>query len=91
MILSTQGISDFRTDEDYSTFIKSWVVHNVTNPTKSDLHAIFGPSDPNIERYMSYIINAVTFQSVCKLGNQINYIEDIPYFKLINVDERFKE
>lgn len=91
MILSTQGISDFRTDEDYSTFIKSWVVHNVTNPTKSDLQAIFGPSDPNIERYMSYIINAVTFQSICKLGNQINYIEDIPYFKLINVDERFKE
>ena len=91
MILSTQGISDFRTDEDYSTFIKSWVVHNVTNPTKSDLHAIFGPSDPNIERYMSYIINAVTFQSICKLGNQVNYIEDIPYFKLINVDERFKE
>lgn len=91
MILSTQGISDFRTDEDYSTFIKSWVVHNVTNPTKSDLHAIFGPSDPNIERYMSYIINAVTFQSICKLGNQINYIEDTPYFKLIKTDERFKQ
>ena len=91
MILSTQGISDFRTDEDYSSFIKSWVVHNVTNPTKADLAAIFGASDPNIERYMSYITNAVTFQSISKLGNQINYIEDIPYFKLINIDQRFKE
>lgn len=91
MILSTQGISDFRTDEDYSSFIKSWVVHNVTNPTKADLYAIFGASDPNIERYMSYITNAITFQSICKLGNQINYIEDTPYFKLINIDERFKK
>lgn len=91
MILSTQGISDFRTDEDYSSFIKSWVVHNVTNPTKADMSAIFGASDPNIERYMSYITNAVTFQSITKLGNQINYIEDMPYFKLVNIDQRFKE
>ncbi len=91
MILSTQGMSDFRTDEDYSSFIKSWVIHNVTNPTKTDLYAIFGASDPNIERYMSYITNAVTFQSICKLGNQINYIDDIPYFKLISIDERFKK
>lgn len=90
MILSTQGMSDFKTDEDYSTFIKSWVVHNVTNPTKSDLASIFGASDPNLERYMSYITNAVTFQSICKLGNQVNYIEDVPYFKLIENDERFK-
>lgn len=89
MILSTQGISDFRTDEDYSSFIKSWVVHNVTNPTKADLSAIFGASDPNIERYMSFITTAVTFQSICKLGNQINYIEDTPYFRLIDVDKRF--
>lgn len=89
MILSTQGMSDFRTDEDYSSFIKSWVVHNVTNPTKADLASIFGASDPNIERYMSYITNAVTFQSICKLGNQVNYIEDVPYFKLIESDERF--
>lgn len=89
MILSTQGISDFRTDEDYSSFIKSWVVHNVTNPTKSDLSAIFGASDPNIERYMSFLTTAVTFQSICKLGNQINYIEDTPYFRLIDVDKRF--
>ena len=90
MILSTQGMSDFKTDEDYSTFIKSWVVHNVTNPTKSDLASIFGASDPNLERYMSYITNAVTFQSICKLGNQVNYIEDVPYFKLIESDERFR-
>lgn len=89
MILSTQGISDFRTDEDYSSFIKSWVVHNVTNPTKSDLSAIFGASDPNIERYMSFLTTAVTFQSICKLGNQINYIEDTPYFRLIDIDKRF--
>lgn len=91
MILSTQGISDFRSDEDYSNFIKSWVVHNVTNPSKTDLSAIFGASDPNIERYMSYITNAVTFQSISKLGNQINYIEDMPYFKLIDIDPRFKK
>lgn len=90
MILSTQGMSDFKTDEDYSTFIKSWVVHNVTNPTKSDLASIFGASDPNLERYMSYITNAVTFQSICKLGNQVNYIEDVPYFKLVESDERFR-
>ena len=68
MILSTQNLSDFKADEDYSSFIKSWSVHNVGIITKSDMYSIFGATDPNIDAYMTFISKAQIFNSICKIG-----------------------
>jgi DNA phosphorothioation-dependent restriction protein DptH len=90
MILSTQNLSDFKSDEDYSAFIKSWVVHNVNNPTRSEMAAIFGNSDPNLEQHIKFINKAKVFESICKIGNFVTQMKDLPYFELIKVDNRFK-
>ncbi len=90
MILSTQNISDFRTNkEDYSQFVLSWVIHHVNSISKSEIASIFGASDPNGEQYMDYINKAKIFESICKIGQRVCGIRDIPYFELIREDERF--
>lgn len=91
MILSTQNLSDFKADENYSTFIKSWIVHNVNNPTRSELAAIFGNTDPNLDNYLNYINKAVVFDSICKIGNFVVQMQDTPYFRLVKEDPRFDE
>ena len=84
MILSTQNLNDFRsTNENYSQFILSWVIHHVNSISKTEIMNIFGATDPNIERYMDRINNAGLFESVCKIGNSINAMRDLPYFELI--------
>lgn len=90
MILSTQNLSDFKADEDYSSFIKSWIVHNVGSVTKSDMYSIFGSTDPNIDSYMTFISKAKIFNSICKIGTFApTQMIDLPYFKLVEEDERF--
>ena len=91
MILSTQNLSDFKADEDYSSFIKSWVIHNVGTVKTSDMNSIFGP-DPDNDRYQKFISQAKKFESICKIGTQSPvFMKDLPYYKLIEEDERFKE
>lgn len=90
MILSTQNLSDFKADEDYSSFIKSWVVHNVGTVKTSDMNSIFGP-DPQNDKYQKFISQANKFESVCKIGTfSPVFMRDVPYYKLIEEDERFK-
>ena len=90
MILSTQNISDFRTSrEDYSQFILSWVIHHVNSISKAEISSIFGASDSNSDRYMDFINKAKIFESICKIGQRVNGIRDIPYFELVQQDERF--
>lgn len=92
MILSTQNVSDFKTSkEDYSQFILSWVIHHVNSISKAEIANIFGASDPNGERYMDFINKAKLFESVCKIGSRVNGIRDLPFFELIETDERFKK
>ena len=92
MILSTQNISDFHSaKEDYSQFILSWVIHHVNSITKSDMSSIFGASDPYMERYMDFINRAGLFESVCKIGNVVEGIRDLPFFELVKNDERFNK
>ena len=91
MILSTQNVSDFRTSkEDYSQFILSWVIHHVNSISKSEIASIFGASDPYGERYMDFINKAKIFESVCKIGSRVEGIRDLPFFELVEQDERFK-
>ena len=91
MILSTQNVSDFKTSkEDYSQFILSWVIHHVNSISKAEIANIFGASDPNGERYMDFINKAKLFESVCKIGSRVEGIRDLPFFELIQTDNRFK-
>ena len=91
MILSTQNVSDFRTQqEDYTQFILSWVIHHVNNVSKAEISSIFGASDPNGERYRDFINRAQKLESVCKIGNRVEGIRDLPFFELVKQDERFK-
>lgn len=90
MILSTQNISDFKTaKEDYSQFILSWVIHHVNSISRQDLTTIFGATDTHLNQYMDFISNAQKFESVCKIGHQVNGVRDLPYFQLIQTDDRF--
>lgn len=91
MILSTQNVSDFKTSkEDYSQFILSWVIHHVNSISKAEIANIFGVSDPNGDRYMDFINKAKLFESVCKIGSRVDGIRDLPFFELVETDERFK-
>ena len=91
MILSTQNISDFKSSqEDYSSFILSWVIHHVNTISKAELASIFGPNDPHSNDYMTYINNAKIFESICKLGSCVEGIRDLPFFELIQQDGRFQ-
>ncbi len=90
MILSTQNLSDFKADEDYSSFIKSWVIHNVGTVKNADMNSIFG-LDPDNDRYQKFISQANKFESICKIGTfSPVFMRDMPYYKLIEEDERFK-
>ena len=91
MILSTQNISDFKTSqEDYSQFILSWAIHHVNTISKAEIASIFGASDSNGDRYMDFINKAKIFESVCKIGSRVDGIRDLPFFELIEQDNRFK-
>jgi DNA phosphorothioation-dependent restriction protein DptH len=90
MILSTQNLSDFKSAKmDYSSFIGSWIIHYVNNISRAEIANIFGAADSNYQGYMDFITNAKKFESICKLGNTIVGIRDLPYFELIQSDERF--
>ena len=83
MILSTQNLGDFRSsNEDYSQFILSWVIHHVNSISKAEIASIFGATDPNCERYMDRINDAGLFESVCKIGGNVNAMRDLPFFEL---------
>lgn len=91
MILSTQNISDFHSSkEDYSLFILSWVIHHVNSISKSEITSIFGASAPYLDRYMDFINRAGLFESICKIGNRVDGVRDLPFFELIKNDDRFE-
>ena len=59
MILSTQNISDFKSSqEDYSSFILSWVIHHVNTLSKTELASVFGPND-GANSMMAQTINSL--------------------------------
>lgn len=91
MILATQNISDFKTkNNDYTTYMASWLLHQQTPITKQELVGVFGATDKNIQYYMDYLNNAKQFESIAKIGvNNISPMLDYPYFKLIKEDKRF--
>ena len=90
MILSTQNMNDFKSkNQDYTSFILSWVIHHVNNPKTADISNIFGSTDPNLKKYESIINLAGKFESICKIGQEINKLKDLPYYLLSEKDPRF--
>lgn len=90
MILASQYVSDFRTQkEDYSQSILSWMIHHVNSISRAEISSIFGASDINADRYMDFINRAKKFESVCKIGSRVDGIRDLPYFELVQMDNRF--
>ena len=91
MILATQYVSDFKTQkEDYSQSILSWMIHHVNSISKPEIASIFGTSDSNGEKYRDFISKAKLFESICKIGSRVDGIRDLPFFELLQNDERFK-
>ena len=91
MLLSTQNADDFKSQKnDYTSFILSWAIHHVNSISKGEISNIFGSNNPNAEKYMNFISNAKIFESLCKIGNSVHAIEDLPFFRLIKEDSRFQ-
>lgn len=86
-ILSTQFLDHFVTGEDnYSKYILTWIVHNVSDLKKSDIEYVFKTKSNSSDTSDIYqrIKSFDRFQSVVKVGNdQVHYIKDKPFFELI--------
>lgn len=91
MILATQNMSDFKTkNNDYTSYMASWLLHHQTPISKQELVGVFGATDKRIQNYMDYLNNAQQFESIAKIGvDKISAMKDYPYFKLIHEDKRF--
>lgn len=91
MILSTQNIGDFKSsNEDYSSYILSWAIHQVNKIKSSEMESIFGSADPHVDKYIECVNRAKMFHCVCKVGHEVYSLRDLPYFELIEQDARFK-
>ncbi|KJG02104.1 DNA phosphorothioation-dependent restriction protein DptH [Photobacterium angustum] len=58
MILSTQDITHFQTGEnDYSSYVLTWVIHRVAKIRPQELKAMFGVNDKNEQERLMETIN----------------------------------
>ncbi|WP_217513620.1 DNA phosphorothioation-dependent restriction protein DptH [Vibrio metschnikovii] len=58
MILSTQDITHFQTGEnDYSSYVLTWVIHRVAKIRPQELKAMFGVNDKNEQEKLMETIN----------------------------------
>lgn len=85
-ILSTQFLDHFTTGEDnYSRYIFSWVVHNVSDMKRSDVEYIFKvkSGSPEASELYDAIKTSDRFQSTVKIGNAAPCrIRDKAFFEL---------
>ncbi len=85
VILSTQLLKHFsETDDDYSGYILTWVVHNVPDLRKKDLEYLFNivRLDEDPDKFMSEIKKLECFHSIVKIGNHdFEAIRDKTFFE----------
>ena len=86
-ILSTQCLDHFTTGEDdYSRYILSWVVHNVSDLKRSDVEYIFRTNSNSADTEALYkaIKHNDRFHSIVKIGNDTPvHIRDKAFFELL--------
>jgi len=87
-ILSTQFLKHFGSgDDDYSAYILSWIVHNVSDLKNSDIDFVFKTESksPENNRLFSAIKSLTKHHSIIKIGNSKPiYLKDKPFYELYN-------
>ncbi|UTW49822.1 DNA phosphorothioation-dependent restriction protein DptH [Bacterioplanoides sp. SCSIO 12839] len=84
-ILSTQELTHFKTgDNDYSTLILSWVIHQVANIKPQEIKAIFNTQKKDDEEYfMGQIRKLEKHHSLCVDGKKkVAKIKDLAFWEL---------
>lgn len=84
-ILSTQELTHFKTgDNDYSTLILSWVIHQVANIKSQEIKAIFNTQKKDDEEYfMGQIRKLEKHHSLCVDGKKkVAKIKDLAFWEL---------
>ena len=89
IILSTQEITHFKTsDNDYSSSIRSWVVHEVPNISNKDIKALFNKDDKaEQDQLMKVIRELKKHHSLFVIGGtSITKIKDKAFWELLKDD-----
>ena len=86
VILSTQSLTHFiGGEDDYSRYVLSWVVHNVSDLKQKDVEYVFKlqPKSPDILQQYSAIKKLGKHESVVKLANDPpTAIRDLAFWQL---------
>ena len=85
-ILSTQELDHFRTDDnDFSSYINTWVIHKVSKLKRQDIQAIFNTSGKSEEeRIMGQILELEKHRSIYVGGkDKPKKIQDLAFWELI--------
>lgn len=89
-ILSTQALDHFATGEDdYSRYVMTWVVHNVSDLKRSDVEYVFrtGSGSAETEALYAEIKRCDRFHSIVKIGNASPvHVRDKAFFELLKED-----
>ncbi len=86
-ILSTQFLDHFSTSEnEYSDYIETWVVHKVAKLSGKEVRTLFGAKNKSEEEeYIQKIKDLEKHYSLIKAGNdQIRYVKDWAFWQLQN-------
>ncbi|MFT6908657.1 MAG: DNA phosphorothioation-dependent restriction protein DptH [Oleiphilaceae bacterium] len=86
IILSTQEITHFRTTEnDYSSSIRSWVIHEVPNISNKDIKALFNKDDKAEQDLLMKTIRSLDKHHSLYVvgGNDIARIKDKAFWELL--------
>ena len=87
IILSTQTLNDFKAaSNDYAEYILSWLIHNVNKISVNDICNTLSVEKHDASKFLQYIRNARKHESLCKLGNRIVNLRDLPFFELLQRD-----
>lgn len=84
-ILSTQELTHFKTgDNDYSTLILSWVIHQVANIKSQEIKAIFNTQTKQDEQhFMGQIRKLEKHYSLCVDGKKkVTKVKDLAFWEL---------
>ncbi|MDN3380593.1 MULTISPECIES: DNA phosphorothioation-dependent restriction protein DptH [unclassified Pseudoalteromonas] len=90
VILSTQDITHFKTSEnDYSAYILSWVVHRVAQIKTQDIKGIFNKDDKSEQELLMKNIRELEKHTSLYIDGekQIKRIKDKAFWELLNEDQ----
>lgn len=94
MILSTQFLKHFDTEgEDYSSYILTWIVHNIADFSPKNIKSIFAEDQKSrLETLCSEIKKLQPHYSFVKIGNlsETRMIQDRAFFEIMNEEREIE-